>query len=158
MTEIDVHLNIVLQPPSYIFADEWFNVEIELSCKDGSNFSRVTHCPICINADLLDTSKGEVWNKATLTIDQDTLEFSSNFYDKSSHLVRFKISLDNTCRHESVLFCLKIFMVGSKEHCHDSITSVMTTPIRLATSKLVLEAANWEPIWYKDEGRMLSTL
>ena len=71
---------------------------------------------------------------------------------KSNHLIRFKINpLPRGDGH--AIFCIKIFAVDFEGNIIESIQPVVTSPVHLVSAKIIVEADDWEPIWYKDEGR-----
>lgn len=152
-----MRLKISLQPPPYAFFDDWFTLEVICEGNDEVDKTKFSNCQIHMDANLhfYDGGiSGDAWNSAVLTIDPGTKAFLLSDIYRSSFTVRLKIVPDRLGDRSS-LFCIKLFVSDEKNNAYDHVAPVTTSPIHLVSSKLVLEADEWESIWYKDEGQCL---
>jgi hypothetical protein len=144
-SEEEPYLAIRKQPPSYVFPDEAFEIEVALEVSRGSK--RSPQADVDIVATLEDTSPRPQASPvstpaATLIIlDGTQMRVSPN---KRGAIIRCRIK----STRQGGTFCIKI----SAKDCRE-ITTVTTTTTHLVQAKIkVSTTEEWGSIWYKDEG------
>jgi hypothetical protein len=141
----DAFLAIRKQPPSYVFPDEPFEIEVALDVSRGSKHS--PQADVDIVATLEDTSPRPQASPistpaATLIIlDGTQMRVSPN---KRGANIRCRI---NSTRQGGT-FCIKLSAKNDRD-----ITPGTTTMIHLVEAKIRVSTTDeWGNIWYKDEG------
>ena len=163
------YLEVRQQPPSYVFADEIFDIFVGLEVTRLTADSPPTGTAVELTACLLahpgnnSTAAAEAASRdiGHLVVLDTTSSPDGNSHDNTSNTVvstskpcrlRCKIQLqdNNSIRRDKRVSCL--ISISTRDGAH-GITSTTTTVIHVVNYKLRIAIdSNWSNIWYKDEG------